>query len=77
MSKRAQLLRTLVENGIYVVDERAVAEAILLRRTVKRAVPGIEFAGALRPPPRSFRRDDHPRSFRLVDGRSRHNGTGR
>lgn len=71
MNKRTQLLVKLVRDGMYVVDEQAVAEAILLRGAARRLVPGITFPGETKPKVRSFRRAEHARSFRLADARRR------
>ena len=71
MNKRTQLLQQLISEGIYVVDEAAVAESMMLRAAARRAIPGLEFSVSMRPPVRSFRRADNARSFRLIDGRSR------
>ena len=45
MNPRVKLLRELVADGLYVVDEVAVADAVVLRVTVRWAVPGWPFAG--------------------------------
>ncbi len=71
MNKRTHLLMQLVRDGMYEVDERAVAEALLLRRAARRMLPGVTFPGEVRPMIRSFRRAEHSRSFRLADARRR------
>jgi hypothetical protein len=41
--QRAQLLRQLVLESQYVIDERLVATAMLARAAVRRAVGGVTF----------------------------------
>lgn len=66
MTSRTRVLKQLVEQALYPVDDRAVAEALLAHVTVRRVLPGVEL---VRPEPeeavRSFRRDARARSFRL------------
>lgn len=71
MNNRTQLLAKLVRDGIYVVDGRAVAEAMMVRRTARRTLPGITFPGESKRLVRSFRRAEHARSFRLAEIRRR------
>jgi hypothetical protein len=60
-------LKQLVRESLYVVDEEAVARAILLRATLRAMIPGARFPSDLRTPPvRSFRRTRDARSFRPV-----------
>ena len=69
MNPRVKLIRELVADGIYVVDEVAVADAVVLRASVRWAVPGGRFSGLSRPADshvRSFRPHRGARSFRLV-----------
>lgn len=69
MNPRAKLLRDLVRDGLYVVDEAAVAEAIVVRRAARRSLPDVSLRSATRPPGhrvRSFRPDPQARSFRLA-----------
>jgi hypothetical protein len=54
--RRLRHLQQLVLDAQYVVDEDAVAEAILVRALARRLVPEVEF--------RSDRRDARVRSFR-------------
>jgi hypothetical protein len=62
--QRAQLLRQLVRDSHYVVDERQVAAAILARGTTRRLVAGTSFRNNLSiPAVRSFRPSTHVRSF--------------
>lgn len=69
MNARVKLLRELVADGLYVVDEVAVADAVVLRASLRWAVPGGRF-GRLRaaadPHVRSFRPHRGARSFRLA-----------
>ena len=66
MHGNIRLLKQLIEDGMYVVDEPAVAVAILARASVRGTVSNASFRSEVRPPVvRSFRRDDHARSFRL------------
>jgi hypothetical protein len=66
MTRQAQVLRQLVQDGQYDVNPVAVANAIVLRATARDVVPTISFQGAERPAPRvrSFRRHSGA-SFRL------------
>ena len=70
MTSRTRVVKQLVEQALYPVDERAVAEALLAHVTVRRVLPGVEL---LRPEPqeavRSFRPDARARSFRLESRR--------
>jgi hypothetical protein len=62
--KRA--LQQLIGDGMYVIDERAVAAAILTRANVRLTVPSVSFQNGSRAlQVRSFRRDPGARSFRL------------
>jgi hypothetical protein len=64
---RVRLLRQMVAESLYVVDERAVADAILARARVREAVAAPSLRGTRRPSPvRSFRRTRSARSFRLT-----------
>jgi hypothetical protein len=63
--QRAQLLRQLVLDSQYVVDEELVANAILARATARRLVPEATFRNDLRGVQvRSFRPTKLARSFR-------------
>jgi hypothetical protein len=63
--QRAQLLRQLVLDSQYVLDEQVLAEAIVARATTRCLVPGAAFRNDLRGPQvRSFRPSRHARSFR-------------
>jgi hypothetical protein len=67
MTPRAALLKQLVDDGCYPLDEAAIAEAIVVRSLARRVVPDMAFR---HPPPkapvRSFRRHSGARSFRLA-----------
>jgi hypothetical protein len=75
--QRAHLLRQLVLDSQYVIDEHLVAAAILARATARRALADASFRNATRPPHavRSFRPTRQVRSFRpygmrtALDGR--------
>ena len=70
MSPRVKVLKQLVTDGHYVVDEAAVAEAVVLRSAARHTLPDVTFrsapAGALQV--RSFRPHRGARSFRLTRG---------
>jgi hypothetical protein len=60
---RTHTLCQLVTDSQYIIDERVVAEAILVRAQARRLVPGIRFRNDVVPPARPF--DVPVRSFRL------------
>jgi hypothetical protein len=63
--KRAQLLRQLLLDSQYAVDEQLVAAAIVARATTRRLVPDAAFRNDVRGPQvRSFRPSKQARSFR-------------
>jgi hypothetical protein len=67
MQRRLRLLRQLVLDSQYAVDEAAVAAAIVARATARRLVPATAFRNDLRgrdPQVRSFRPSRQARSFR-------------
>ncbi len=68
MRSRLRLLRQLLADGMYTVDENAVANAIVARAVVRLTIPESPFYNALRGShaARSFRRDPSARSFRLA-----------
>jgi hypothetical protein len=69
VQERIRVLRQLVRDSLYVVDERAVADAIFARAQMKRTVAQPSFRSDQRGPGvRSFRRDRDARSFRLTGG---------
>ncbi|HWE32833.1 MAG TPA: hypothetical protein VG410_05060 [Solirubrobacteraceae bacterium] len=62
-------MRQLMGESMYVIEERAIADAILIRWSVRAALPGASFRGGSRDRlARSFRRDRDARSFRLTGG---------
>ena len=67
MNPRVQLLKDLVRDDHYVVDEGAIASAILVRSMARRMLPEVTFRGAPGGAQdlRSFRPDREARSFRL------------
>ncbi|HWG09611.1 MAG TPA: hypothetical protein VN672_11470 [Solirubrobacteraceae bacterium] len=64
--RRAQLIRKLVLDSHYVIDEHLVASAILARATARGLIGGVAFRNDPPPPAavRSFRPSSHARSFR-------------
>lgn len=69
--RQIQLLKELVSDAQYAVDERAVADAILARALARRAVTGATFRNDMRgpgPQVRSFRPTRKARSFRPCTG---------
>jgi hypothetical protein len=72
MKNRPHLLKQLITEGLYVVEERSVASAIVARAQVRATVAEPEFRSARRMPGvRSFRPDPDARSFRLSSPRLR------
>jgi hypothetical protein len=67
MTSRAALIKQLVEDGSYPLDEAAIAQAIVVRSMARSVVPDLAFHS---PPPkarvRSFRHHSGARSFRLA-----------
>lgn len=68
MNSRVKLLKELVSDGMYVVDDAAVADAVLLRAQTRHMLPDVAFRGTPRPEPevRSFRPHRGVKSFRLT-----------
>jgi hypothetical protein len=69
MTARTALLKQLIADGTYPVDEVAVAEAIVVRAAARRAVPDVAFrcaAHQVKQQIRSFRPHRGARSFRLA-----------
>jgi len=67
MQSRVPLLRQLVSDSLYVIDERALAEAIVARAWVRATLPDSALRSARQESLiRSFRRDLSARSFRLT-----------
>ncbi len=66
MNSHLRCLRQLIADGMYLVDEPAVADAVLARAGVRAIVANAAFRCERQAPPvRSFHRDDGARSFRL------------
>jgi hypothetical protein len=66
MESRVRVIKQVVRESLYEIDERAVADAIVLRALVKLTIAAQPFQSEHRgPSPRSFRRDPDARSFRL------------
>jgi hypothetical protein len=59
--RRAQLLRQLVRDSRYVIDEQLVATAMLARAAVRRAVAGVTFRN-------EATRSSRARALQLSDG---------
>ncbi len=64
MNARVKVIRQLLAESRYVVDEAAVAEAMLLRASVRRAVPELDFRAGTSPRVRSLHREDNALPFR-------------
>ncbi len=73
MTGRVNVLKELVGDGLYVIDDAAVAEALLVRCSARRLLPAVAFPAGSAPPPqvRSFRPHRSARSFRLTRGERR------
>jgi hypothetical protein len=70
--RRTQLIRQLVLDSQYVIDEATLADAIVARGTARRLVGAITFRNDVRRPRvRSFRMTTQTRSFRPQDSRTR------
>jgi hypothetical protein len=66
--RRTQLIRQLVLDSQYVVDEATLADAIVARGTARRLIGGITFRNDVRRPRvRSFRMTTQARSFRPAE----------
>ena len=68
MNERVRLLKELVADGMYVVDDVAVADAVLLRSMTRHTLPDVTFRGSRpsEPEVRSFRPHRGVKSFRLT-----------
>ena len=69
MTPRTALLKQLIADGRYPIDERAIAEAVVLRAAARSAVPELAFRCAghqVKQQIRSFRPHRGARSFRLA-----------
>lgn len=73
MNPRVKLLKELVNDKLYVIDEAAVAHAVLLRSMTRHMLPQVTFRGTPRPAPevRSFRPHRGAKSFRLTRAQRR------
>lgn len=72
MNPRVKLLKELVNSELYVIDDLAVADAVLLRSMTRHLLPDVAFRGTPRPEPevRSFRPHRGVKSFRLTRPRA-------
>jgi hypothetical protein len=76
MNCHLRLLEQLIADEMYVVDGLAVADAIVARSSVRATVANASFRSEVEPPViRSFRRDNHARSFRLERREKLHHPT--
>ena len=68
MNPRVRLLKQLISDGLYVIDDVAVADTVLLRSQMRHMLPDVAFRGSPRPEPdvRSFRPHRGAKSFRLT-----------
>lgn len=73
MNARVKLLKELVGDGLYVIDDAAVADAVLLRAAARHTLPDVAFRGTrrLEPEVRSFRPQRGVPSFRLTRAQRR------
>ena len=73
MTARVKLLKELVGDELYVIDHAAVAEALVVRSSARRLLPGVSFASGAAPakPVRSFRPYRSASRFRLSRGERR------
>jgi hypothetical protein len=64
---RTRVLRQLVSEEMYVIDDRVIADAILMRAQAKMIVPDVPFRNDTgeRRKVRSFRLEHDARSFRI------------
>jgi hypothetical protein len=68
MTSRTALIKQLVKDGTYPIDEVAIAESIVVRAIARSVVPDLALrcASPHLPSIRSFRPHSGARSFRLV-----------
>ena len=73
MNPRVKLLKELVRDELYVIDEAAVADAVMLRSMTRHMLPEVTFRGTPRPAPqvRSFRPHRGVKSFKLMRAQRR------
>lgn len=64
MNERVKVIKQLVGESLYSVDQYAVADAIVLRACVRRTVPEM-FPGTARRRPRRVARRMHPGQTRF------------
>lgn len=70
MTRRGNVIRELLGESLYVIDEGAIAEAMVMRATARFVVPELAFRTDDRGPQiRSFRVHRDARSFRLSSSR--------
>jgi hypothetical protein len=75
MQRQIQILRQLVLDSQYAVDEATVADAIIARAMARRAVMGTVFRNDARGPQvRSFRHSNQARSFRPCNAKRSQDG---
>jgi hypothetical protein len=79
MQRQIQLLKQLVLDSQYAVDEGTVADAIIARAKARRAVIGMTFRNDVRndvrePQVRSFRPSSKARSFRPCNAKGSQDG---
>lgn len=66
MNNAIENLRPLIADGTYVVDEKAVADAMIARARARESVARVGFQSRLKASPeRSLRRRQPARSLRL------------
>jgi hypothetical protein len=64
--RRTRVLRQLIADSMYMIDDRLVAEAIVTRMRARVISPGISFGNEPNSSAvRSFRLEHEARSFRL------------
>ena len=68
MNSRTALLKQLIADGTYPIDESAIAESILVRAVARRVIPDLALrcASPHLAAVRSFRPHSGARSFRLA-----------
>ena len=67
MTARVKVLKQLIRESLYVIDERRIADVIVLRLHARETLPELSLRSDDRGPQiRSFRRHDDARSFRLI-----------
>jgi len=51
MNPRVKLLKEMVSDDLYVIDDAAVADAVLLRSMMRHMLPDVTFRSTPRPEP--------------------------